>query len=153
MASELETLRDAIVARLESELVGVPILSRKTGDLQNQIDRELGKLGLVVIVSVHGFAPKGQQSSVVIFDPVSVSVIITEDPLLHTSEPHAAEVAQKAAIALHNWRADFDGAHLLLSEDPGYSEFPVPRGEGADASEDLIGWSGFYRTKLALRTA
>lgn len=109
--SIVRACQEAAVERLQSLEIfdGVPVLSRLTADLVNEIDRAVAELGLCVLVLPplpSGGMPKALLPT---FARIDWAVRVIEDPLLNTLELDAYTAAEAVLVALHGWRPDVPG--------------------------------------------
>jgi hypothetical protein len=79
----------------------IPIITEAIGDITNEIDKALGKLGLCAIVlTPSALAPLA--GAKMFFEDISITVTVIENVLLKNSSlPTAAETAEAVAYCLH----------------------------------------------------
>lgn len=101
--------------RLQSLAVfdGVPILSRLTGDLLNEIERAVGELGLCILVLPPLPAASLPKAPLPTFRRMDWVVRVIEDPLINVLELDAYTAAEAVLIALHGWRPMVNGVGAL----------------------------------------
>ena len=105
MSAVLTSLQDEIAERLRSDtfFASVPILAERPRDLGYEIERTLGELGLVVIVSPPepaNFSATGRPAK---FEDLRLLVRVVEDPVLNDIEtgPDGAQAAEQILALLH----------------------------------------------------
>lgn len=154
-ASEIETLRDEITAKVGglTEFAGINVLSRKTGDLQNAIERDLGRLGVACIVMIPQAIAKPRQSQRPVLDPVKVRLRCIEDKLINLTGKSALYLSERGLAGLQMWQPTTPGASLLIPVEPGILEINLIGKPDEDAQEDYAGYDVFFETKLALSPA
>lgn len=156
--SELAALRDAITAKLaaSSDFSGITVLSRKTGDLANEIERSLAELGVYASVIFSEAQPKNRQSQRPVLDPVKFQVRCVADRLINSTGKDAEFLAERALAILQWWTPDANdvpGGYMLQPVPPGIREIFIIGKPGDEKSEDLEGFDVFFETKLALTPA
>lgn len=156
MGSKLEELRDAITARLDglSDFNGVTVLSRKTGDLQNQIESALAQIGACVIVMVPSATPRRYQSNRVYLDPVRVIIRTAENVTINQGETGSKKgallLAEMVLSQLQQWEPPLDDSAPLIALEDGIRELNViPLPEEGETS-DVHAYDITFTTKLAL---
>jgi hypothetical protein len=170
--SELYALRDWVTSYLETAVdydssvpfEGVPVLSRKTGDLANQIETELSQTGSGILAVV--MFPQGKvmprQSARPVLDPVPFRVRLVEDTLFNKTGKTTGYLAERA-LAMLQWvtpdKTAVPGGYIIQPVDPGMLELILISKPGADPSKSdaenstLAAWDVFFQTKLALQPA
>jgi hypothetical protein len=154
--SELAALRDWITEHLASsdDFRGVKVLSRKVGNLQNQIERELGKTKIVAVVLIPSAKSNARQSQRPILDPVQIIVRIAEDPLLNKTGKSSAYLAERAMALLQFRKPTVPGADLIHPHDDTLRQLAIiPAKPDEEEAEDFDGWDARFHTKLALQPA
>lgn len=78
-------------------------IAEDKGDLINQIDTAIAKMGIVAIVSVPGATAKSEASRIIVAD-ATLAIQIVESPLINRGRANsitASEAAEQIAVLLH----------------------------------------------------
>lgn len=151
--SEMELLRDYLTELLKGrgDLAGVAVLSRRSANLVNEIERALSKdNGLLALVILPAARPKNHQSAAVAVE-VDIIIRITENVLLNKSGRTAMGIACSVVSALQLHNPAFPWARIIQSREPGMREINVlPSLDAEDDSDDYAGWDCFFRCEISL---
>lgn len=98
----LTDLQNAVVAQLTSQAYfstapAIAVLSEKLGDIENRIQAQLGKLGIVVIVTTPVGPVENPESPVAMIRPLLV-VTVVENVLMNRASTGTREPADKVAL-------------------------------------------------------
>jgi len=107
MAGVLKDLQDVVLSIMRSDpyYARITLLSEQIGDIRNQIQLSLGKLGICAIVMTPEATVKHTNAPGPILDPLKISVDIVEFVLKNRgdqgSKQPASDVAEHTAWLLH----------------------------------------------------
>lgn len=128
----IDELQDKVKARLaaDSFFDGVDILTEKIGDIENKIERDLGRLGLAVVV----LSPRGTRAGTddrrsIPFLRIQITVSVVENVPVNTGDKKAMDVVKRAIEVLHNSReSDGRSGPVFFLEDDALQLVPDPDG-------------------------
>lgn len=128
----LETLRDEVAAYFAGRpaFAGIKVLTRRAGDLANQFENELGKVGVVMEIALEDAVPRLSQGMDVVFDPVTLLAEITEDWLVNNRAPNgtgkgALLLAEAVLAEGKYWAPPSAGGGVLMPRADGIRQPPV----------------------------
>lgn len=104
--SRLLALQEAARTRLAEDpaFAGVPVLSRSEGDIANDIQAAVDRLGICAYV----FPPLPRRANAnlpgPVFDAVELRVKVIENPVLNGTGKKAHALLEAALGSLHHWR-------------------------------------------------
>lgn len=111
----------------------IPVIPENVGDIENEIERGLGKLGIVVVI-VAPTASTGQTREVPgpYYDEINLVCAVTENVLLNRSvngtNKHNLAVAEHVAAILHRFKPDMV-SEAIYCDTPTIVLVPTPREE------------------------
>jgi hypothetical protein len=117
----LEDLQKAITERLKgsAHLAGIAVLSREIGDIENEIEVQLAKIGLTLFVSEVELGGISGDFPEVSADEAQFTVSIYEDATTNTSGKSMAAVREIVMRRLHHFTPGVEGAGIItLLPDP-----------------------------------
>lgn len=152
MASELSTLAEGVAALISGhpEFSGVTVITRKAGNVVNQIQRALAKEKLCVVVldpSAKVIQWQGQRP---VWE-VTLVVRAVENVLLNSTGRSAMEVGERIAVCLRALTPAVPGAHLLTPTT--IEPINIAASAEQDEESDYAGCEITFTTKLALQPA
>ncbi|HSI15702.1 MAG TPA: hypothetical protein VK961_26885 [Chthoniobacter sp.] len=156
MASEINGLRNAIVERLAGleDFADTEVLGNAPGDLANQVAQALASVGIYSLVCIPQGNGSPRQSQRPILDPLSVYVLIREDPVNNQTGKDATFLAERAYAALQWWKPAIDGAYMLTLTPDGMKEVPFRiKDDASNQDMEIHAWELLFHTKLALTPA
>lgn len=111
MRSYLLEIQEAVADRLRSRsaFAGVPVLTRRKGDILSDIEAALAELGACAYV----FPPLPRGASANVpgpeFDRLELRVKIIESPTLNRTGVSAHALMEETLVAVHHWREPVRG--------------------------------------------
>jgi hypothetical protein len=108
MPGVFTTLQNSVVAAIRADpwFARITVLSEQIGDIENQIQRSLSKLGICAIVLTPGASVKYADAPGPLLDPLTVAIDIVELVLTNRgnsgSKQPASDVAERIAWLLHH---------------------------------------------------
>lgn len=101
--------------------VPIPVLAEHLKDIASQIEITVAQLGLCVVIATP-FAAKPYRNAKLFWEEITVAAIVYNNPVINTTLPGAAVVAEAAAFHLHMFLPDLgEGVKpnaLVLSNGP-----------------------------------
>lgn len=149
--SEPEQLRDAIAIALQNnaDFQGVSVLTRKTANIANEIERNLDKTGALVVVILPSARSTRIQSQTVVLAQRIIFRCVTGIGNKTGKSAHYLATRTAAAMQLFKPALPFlSGA--LAPEDPLMREVNIIVKPSDDENEEFAAWDVFYTAQLSL---
>ena len=154
--SEIAALRKAVAQRLQAapEFDGIRILELKPGDIANEIERSLAKIGIAIIVAVTSFEVQSSQSARLVLDPVRIQVEVQEDLITNRTGREALYLVERvlARLKLATIQLQPNERAIIQPAKPGVVYLSAMRGDERKDSY-LHGWEIFFETRMSLQPA